>query len=112
LAFANRQLDFYRVKTVPKDPEKIFQEINRSIVGYRRAHASFSRSTIHLHSDWGELDELREAVHSAFERELELLPSPLSHLTSKAQLAISSAEACGMAAALGVAERMIQRVTK
>ncbi len=112
LAFANRQLDFYRVKTVPQNPERIFQEINRSIVGYRRAHASFSRSKVLLHSDWGELDELSEAVRSAFDREIDLLPSPLSHLSSKTPLAISSAEACGMAAALGVAERMVQRVSQ
>lgn len=110
LAFANRQLDFYRVKTLPKDSTRIFRELNRSIVGCRRAHASYSRSKVHLHSDWGAVDELREAVGSAFDREIEPLPSPLSHLASKGNLTISAAEACGMAAALGIAERMIQRL--
>ena len=112
LAFANRQLDFYRVKTVPREPERIFQEINRSIVGYRRAHASFAHSKIHLHSDWEEVGELSEAVRSAFDRDIDPLPSPFKHLAGPSQLTISAARACSMAAALGVAERMVPRVSQ
>ncbi|NOY12346.1 MAG: hypothetical protein GXP51_01225, partial [Deltaproteobacteria bacterium] len=72
LAFENHLLDFCRTKTVPQDPEKIFQELNRSMVGYRRAHPSFARSTVHLHTSWEQTDELLDAVHSAFEREVKL----------------------------------------
>lgn len=112
LAFENRMLDFCRIKTVTEDPEKIFQEINRSMVGYRRAHTSFARSSIHLHTNWAQSDDLIDAVRSAFDRDVQLLSSPLAHLTHSQRLSISGAQANGMAAALGVAERMIQRVTQ
>ncbi len=111
LAFENRLIDFYRVKLVSGGPERIFQEINRSMVGYRRSKVSFARSRVYLHTDWDQRDELFEAVRSAFERDIEVCPSPLSHLSSGSKLAISEAETSGMAAALGVAERMIQRVS-
>lgn len=110
LAFENSLLDFYRVKTISSDPEKIFQELNRSMVGYRRAHTSFSRSTVYLHTDCLQRDELCDAVRSAFEREIELFPSPFAQLAGSEQLSVSVAEASSMAVALGVAERMIKRV--
>lgn len=112
LAFENHQLDFCRAKTVPADPERIFQELNRSMVGYRKTHASFFRSKVHLHTSWEHSEELVDAVRSAFEREVELLPSPLQQLAASQNLPISSVDASGMAAALGVAERMIQRVAR
>lgn len=112
LAFENRLLDLCRAKTVSEDPERIFQEINRSMVGYRRSHGSLTRMKIYLHTNWQQTDDLLEAVCSAFERDVELLPSPLQALTESEKLNISAADANGMAAALGVAERMIQRVSK
>jgi type IV pilus assembly protein PilM len=112
LAFENHLLDFCRTKIVPQDPERIFQEINRSMVGYRRAHSSFARSTVHLHTSWGESDELLKAVSSAFDRNVELLPSPLHQLAGSQKLNISATEAKSLATALGAAERMIQRVAK
>lgn len=110
LVFENKLLEFYRIKSVVNDPEKIFQEINRSMVGYRRAHAAVSRSTVYLHTDWAQRDELCEAVRSAFEHDIQLFPSPLSRLSGSSKLAIAAPEASGMAVALGMAERMIQRV--
>ncbi|HEY5672980.1 MAG TPA: hypothetical protein VIR78_04705 [Malonomonas sp.] len=111
LAFENKLLDFYRIKGVVNDPEQIFQEINRSMTGYRRAHAAASRSAVYLHTDWPQRDELCDAVRSAFDRDIQLLPSPLSRLNTTGKLTISAAEANGMAVALGMAERMIQRVS-
>jgi type IV pilus assembly protein PilM len=110
LAFENLKLDFYRIKTVPFDAAVVFQELNRSLVGYRRSHSAFARALIYLHSNWAQMDELQEAVQSAFEREIELLPSPLQQLINYEKLAIPTAEANSMAAALGVAERLISRV--
>jgi type IV pilus assembly protein PilM len=110
LTFENKLLDFYRIKGVVNTPEQIFQEINRSMVGYRRSHAAISRSTVYLHTDWPQRDELCEAVRSALDHEIQILPSPLSRLSGSGKLAISTAEANGMAVALGMAERMIQRV--
>ena len=112
LAFENRQLDLCRSKTVPHDPERIFQEVNRSMVGYRSSHGSLSRMKIHLHTNWPETDELLQAVQSAFDRTVELLPSPLQQLSGAQKLNIPAADAFSMAAALGVAERMIQRVSQ
>ncbi len=59
-----------------------------------------------------ETDDLLDAVRSAFDRDVQLLSSPLAHLANAQRLSISGAKANGMAAALGVAERMIQRVTQ
>lgn len=111
LAFENTKLDFYRVKTVSMAPERVFQEINRSMIGYRSSRSSFSRSSVFLHTNWEHTDELQDAVQSAFEREIEILRSPLHHLVNSDKLAIPPSEANSMAAALGIAERMIQRVS-
>ncbi len=82
------------------------------MVSYRRAHAAVTRSAVYLHTDWLQRNELCDAVRSAFERDIQLLPSPLSRLSSAKKLTISAAEANGMAVALGMAERMIQRVSR
>ena len=112
LGFENHQLDLYRTKTVVADPERIFQEINRSMVGYRRSHGSMLRTKVYLHSTWEQNDELLNALQAAFEREVELLPSPLQSMAGSQRLNIPSHDARSMAAALGIAERMIQRVSK
>ncbi len=112
LAFENHLLDLCRSKTISEDPERIFHEINRSMVAYRRSHGTMSRTKVYLHSNWQQTDELMAAVGSAFERDVDLLPSPLQLLAGSQKLNISAADARGMAPALGVAERMIQRVAK
>jgi len=112
LAFENQRLDLCRTKTVQIDSERIFQEINRSMVGYRSSHGSLSRMKVYLHSNWPDTDELLKAVRAAFDRDVDLLPSPLQQLAGAQKLNIQEAEARSMAAALGVAERMIQRVNK
>lgn len=110
LGFENKLLNFHRVKTVTEDPASIFHEINRSMVSYRRAHPGSSRAKVYLHTNWQQQDELLEAVTAAFDREIKLLPSPLDQLIDADRLAVSAADSRSMAAALGVAERMIQRV--
>ncbi len=62
------------------------------MVGYRRAHTSFTRSTVYLHTDCLQRDELCDAVRSAFEREIELFPSPFAQLAGSEQLSVSVAE--------------------
>lgn len=110
--FENRRLVFFRDRTVPADAERVFQELNRTLVGYRRAHSPLGRASVYLHSNWPQPDELQEAVRAAFDHDIALLPSPLQPLVNAEKLAISTAEANSMAAALGVAERMIQRVSR
>jgi len=111
LAFENLKLVFYRVKAVPRDVDRVFQELNRTMIGFRRAHGSLHRCMVYLQTDWEQTEPLREAVAAAFDQEPEILPTPLQKLANAKQLTLSAAGQQGMAAALGVAERLIQRVS-
>lgn len=110
LVFVNRILDFYRAKETSREPRKVFQELSRSLVNYRNTQPAFSRMAVYLHSDWQDQDTLFAAVSSAFDQEVRRLLSPVTKLINGHQSAITGADASGMAAALGVAERMIERV--
>ncbi len=111
LVFVNRVLNFYRARPVDCDPQLIFQELSRSLVKYRNELPSFNRMPVLLHCDWQDQEPLLEAVCSAFDQSVQPLVSPVSKLMNGHHLAFKGTEASGMAAALGVAERMIQRVT-
>jgi type IV pilus assembly protein PilM len=110
LVFVNRMLDFYRAREISREPRKVFQELSRSLVNYRSKQPAFSRMAVYLHSDWQDQDSLFAAVSSAFDQEVQWLLSPVAKLMNGHQSAFSAADAKGMAAALGVAERMIERV--
>lgn len=111
LGFQGNIIDFFRVKTVGFDPASVFREINRSLVTYRSDHPAYNRTKIYLHADWSEQDILQEAVQTAFASDVHLLPGPLKQLKSNGQkLALSDAEASSMAAALGAAERLLEKV--
>lgn len=107
LSVQNGQLDFHRSKSGMADAEAVFQEINRSLVTYRSEHSVYSRSTLFLQSDWEEQQNLSDAVASAFDREVQKLPSPLTTLAGQQNLTLSTAEAAGMAAAIGAAESLM-----
>lgn len=111
LGFQGKILDFFRVKAVGFDPEKVFREINRSLVTYRSEHTLHSRTKVYLHTDWPDQENLIEAVQAAFAAEVHLLPGPLEQLKGSGnKLAISGAETSSMAAALGAAERLLEKV--
>lgn len=110
LVFVNRILRFYRSKQIEQNPQQVFQEINRSLVNYRNDESSFNRIPVYLHSDWQSQKDLYQAVDSAFDQGVQWLASPVSKLINGHQLTFGAADARGMAAALGVAERMIQGV--
>ncbi|MDX2495740.1 MAG: pilus assembly protein PilM [Desulfuromusa sp.] len=110
LVFVNQVLDFCRLRSTSLEPQQIFQELSRSLVNYRNEQSTFNRIPVYLHSDWQEREELFTAVASVFDQEIQWLISPVSKLMNGHQLAFTGAQANGMAAALGVAERMIQRV--
>ncbi len=107
LSVQNGMLDFHRSKAGMADPEAVFQEINRSLVTYRSEHNVYSRSTLFLQSDCEEQQNLSDAVASAFDREVQRLPSPLTTLAGQKNLTLSTAEAAGMAAAIGAAESLM-----
>ena len=110
LVFENLKLIFYRAKPVVGDAGRVFQELNRTMMGCRRAHGPLPRSAVYLHTDWAQAEELLEAVGSTFERDPELLPSPLQKLVNAKNMDLSPIRFQGMAAALGIAERLIKRV--
>ena len=110
MIFVNQTLTFCRLRQVNLDPRQIFQEISRSLVNYRNEHPAFNRLAVHLHSDWQNREDLFAAVDSVFDQEVQWLVSPVNKLMHGHQLNFTSAEASGMAAALGVAERLLQRV--
>jgi len=107
LSVQNGVLDFHRAKSGMIDAETVFREINRSLVTYRSAHSVFARSVLYLQSDWAEQQSLNEAVSSAFDRQIQNLPSPLTTLSGQDNLMLSGAEAAGMAAAIGAAESLM-----
>lgn len=110
LVFVNQILDFCRLRSTSLEPQQIFQELSQSLVNYRNQQPAFSRMAVYLHSDWQDQDGLFAAVNSAFDQDVQQLVSPVSKLMNGHQLAFTGAQANGMATALGVAERMIQRV--
>ena len=111
LGFQGKILDFFRVKSVAFDPEKVFREINRSLVTYRNEHSLTSRTKVYLHTDWPDQENLVEAVNAAFATQAHLLPGPLSQLKSSGQsISMSGSETSSMAAALGAAERLLEKV--
>ena len=111
LVFVNRILDFYRAKDINREPRKVFQELSRSLVNYRNQQSAFNRMPVYLHSDWQDQDNLSAAVSSAFDQEVQRLLSPVSNMMNGHQSAFPGIKTSGMAAALGVAERMMERGT-
>jgi type IV pilus assembly protein PilM len=110
LGFKGRVLDFFRVKKVGYDADNVFREINRSLVAYRRENPGQSRMKIYLHADWLELEVLKQAVQSAFAQDVHMLPQPLLQLKGDVQkLALTGTEMASMAAALGAAERLLDK---
>jgi type IV pilus assembly protein PilM len=107
LTVQNGNLDFHRAKTGMESAEAVFQEINRSLVTYRSGHSTFARSILYLQTDWEDTQSLSNAVASAFDREVQNLPSPLTTLAGRQNVNLSPAEAAGMAAAIGVAESLM-----
>lgn len=111
LGFQGTMLTSFRVKTVGRSAEAVFREINRSLVSSRSDQAAYSRKKVYLHSDWDAPDELTDAVRSAFDTDVLILPDPLAQIRSGVQtLAVSDRETASMAAALGAAERLIEKV--
>lgn len=107
LTVQNGLLDFHRSKTAMTDAETVFQEINRSLVTYRSGKSALMRSVVHLQTDWEDHTDLEEAVRSAFERDVNLLPSPLMTLAGQDNVNLTRSQSAGMAAAIGAAEGLM-----
>lgn len=107
--FTNRTPVFHRARVVERDPQQIFQEINRSLVGPRSQISNLDRMPVYLHSDWV-VEELSEVVAGAFDQQIQFLTSPVKKLINGHQMNFADVDAHSLATALGAAERMIKGV--
>jgi len=104
--YQDRALIFYRARDVGSGPAQVFQELARSLAGQGEKFPGGGRSQVFLHCDWPETGEVSAAVASAFGRESTLLEVNLQHLATGA-LDLPPWRSRGLAAAIGVAERLL-----
>ena len=50
--FQSRILVFHRAREVEATPDKVFREINLTLVGCREKYSGFRRATVFMHNDW------------------------------------------------------------
>jgi len=104
--FQNHQLQLHRGREIDFDPQRVFQEVNRSLAGSRDAHPGILRAKVFLHTDWEERDALLGALGGAFEKEVFLLDPKLAELAA-ASPALTDRKLQGLTAAVGAAARMM-----
>ncbi len=104
--FQNQALLFHRVREVGTDPQRVFQELNRSLVGFQASQPTLRRSAVYLHSDWEERDALKEVLASLFDKAPVLLDPHLERMTPDA-VSLKGARNMMLVSAVGAAERMI-----
>ena len=104
--FQNHQLALHRSREIDFDPQRVFQEVNRSLAGSRETHPGLPRAKVFLHSDWDERDALLQALGGAFEKEVFLLDPKLTELVA-AGSSSPDRKLQGLVAAVGAAARMM-----
>lgn len=108
--FVNQVPVFHRTRQVEHDPQQIFQEVNRSLVGCRKDLSNFNRIPVFLHNDWAE-GELLSAVDAVFDQTVESVTSPMGRLIQSPQFNADSVDVNSMVAALGAVEQLTPGVT-
>lgn len=109
--FANRVLVFCRQRCIEKDPQAVYQELNRSLAALPKETPALGRMQLHLHTDWADRETLLATLGTAFEQPVQMLTSPLASLEGSQRPDLKGTKSYGFATALGVAERSIVRVT-
>lgn len=104
--FQGRVLVFHRVRDIAENADQVFQELNRSLVGFQGGQAALRRSSVYLHCDWADAGRLREALAALFEKEVQLLDPHIERLMSQAAQG-SGRPGNSMVAAIGVGERLL-----
>jgi len=104
--FQNHLLVLHRCREIDFDPQRVFQEVNRSLAGSRDTHPGLPRAKVFLHTDWEERDALLGALGGAFEKEIFLLDPKLAELTT-APVGTTDRKLSGLVAAVGAASRMM-----
>jgi len=97
---------FQRCRVVGDSPEKMFQEINRSLAGARELHPEISRARVYLHSDWQETSALEAAAATVFEKDVPRLAPRFDHFGA-VDLGVPEWRVRALVAAAGAAERMM-----
>jgi type IV pilus assembly protein PilM len=104
--FEGQKLAFQRCREIGVDLAEAYREINRSVVGGLESCPGLKRAQVFLHSDWVEIEPLREMVRSIFDREPALLDPHVEKLAG-AEIALGAARVRGLVAAIGAAERLL-----
>jgi len=104
--FQGRVLVFHRVRDIAEDPDQVFQELNRSLVGVQGGQTALRRCAVYLHCDWANAGTLRESLAGLFEKELQLLDPHVDRLMSPAAQSLGR-PGTSVVAAIGVGERLL-----
>ena len=105
--FQEKNLIYHRFREVDEDPARVFQEINRSLVGFPGSPSVLRRLGVYLHCPWQDAAEVRDAVTSAFEKEPVNLDPHLERMTG-GTLELDQARGLTLTAAIGAAEQMMR----
>lgn len=104
--YQNRLLAFHRSRDIEDQPEAVFQEINRTLAGCRESHPGLTRSPVFLHCIDDSCAGVAAALRSLFDRDITLLEPHLERMMP-VPLVFKSGQDKALAAAIGVAERML-----
>jgi type IV pilus assembly protein PilM len=103
--FTGKVLAYQRVRATPPEPEKLFQELSRTLVEAATSHPAMQRCPVFAHLDPEMGAPVREVLATTTEREVRVLDPQLKRFAGPATLSLSPTGA--VLAALGAAERLI-----
>lgn len=106
--FEGQKLAYQRCREIGSGLADAFREINRSVVAGQEHWPGLKRAQVFLHSDWTEIESLRDMLRSIFDREPTLLEPNIEKLAG-AEIALGAGRVRGLVAAIGAAERLLPR---
>lgn len=104
--YQNRLLAFHRSRDLEGQAEAVFQEINRTLAGCRESYPGLTRSPVFLHCIGDSCPDVRDALHSLFDRDITILEPHLERMMPL-PLVFKSGQDKALVAAIGVAERLL-----
>ncbi|MDF1580705.1 MAG: hypothetical protein P1P74_08010 [Desulfuromonadales bacterium] len=104
--FQEKCLTFCRVKYLAAHPDRVFQEVNRSIVGLREQFHTLRRATVFAHIEPVDVDDYITGLQAVFERDIVLLDPRIDRLANFAS-SFDKDDALRLTAAIGAAERLL-----
>ncbi|UWZ81177.1 pilus assembly protein PilM [Geoalkalibacter halelectricus] len=104
--FQDRVLVFHRVRDIADHAERVFQELNRTLVGFQGGLQALRRASAYLHTDWQDREVLHGMLSSLFEKETQLLAPHLERLLPQGSDP-SALPDSGILDAVGAGERLL-----